>query len=659
MSYLPEDTDIRDLVDEVNVADRLDEDCLKSIGHDVVDCFKMDEESRTKWLDRYVKSLKIAMQVQEEKTYPWPKASNVKFPEMTLASITFHARAYPMLVPSKDLVNVKTIGPDTLGFKRRRAERIKTHMNYQFLDQIKEWEPEMDRLLLTLPITGTEFKKTYYNASLGRNTSCFVFAKDLVIDYYAKSLATAERKTEILSMSLNEIQEKVNAGVFTDPDFNEGSPRDDKTTQVSDQVQGKSRPATNKYAPRMVLECHCYWDLDGDGYNEPYIITVDKESEKVLRIVARFEKDNVEVKNGKVIKITPEEYYTKYEFIPSPDGGFYGIGFGNLIGPINEAISSIINQLIDAGSLSNLQSGFITRSFKQKGGTLSFEPGEWKLVPASMQDLREGIYPLPVREPSNVLFQLLGLLIDVGQKITSTTDILVGENPGQNQKATTTQAVVENGMRVFTAIYKRLRYSMSCEIERMYDLNRRYLDEKEYFSIVDPEGQDAQNGKIMRVDYEDESMDVVPTADPNAVSPMQKLMRAQALLEVAGRVPGINMVNVLKRYYDALEIENPEEVLPDPKVMNQPPMEAMLKDRELSIEEQNVQGTLLLKEREVKRKELEALAKVRQGDEKLDLEHVESHREHLRETARIMSDHSLGERKVEADKQKAKQGTSS
>jgi chaperonin GroES len=646
MTKLPEGTNLKDLIDVDNIADMLDEDCLNTIGAQVVTDYEADEQSRAPWVKRYESALKLAMQVKEDKTFPWRGAANVKFPAMTLAAITFHARAYPSLVPSKELVNVKTVGRDFLGMKKRRAERIKIHMNYQFLDQMEEWDEEMDRLLITLPITGTEFKKVYYSEDLGRNVSRHVFAKDLVVNYYTTSLAKSSCITEILPpMSMNEIKEMINMGLYRECDFSNAVPRDDKITKTSDKIQGLEKPPQNDNTPRVILEQHTWYDLDGDGYKEPYICTVDKDTRKVLRIVARFQAENIKKANGTIAKIIPDNYYVKYSFIPSPDGGFYDIGFGHLIGPLNEAVNTILNQLIDAGTQASVNSGFIAKSFRPKGGNMEFQLGEWKFVNATMQDMRNGILPLPSKEPSSVLFQLLGMLIEVTQKVTSTTDMMVGENPGQNQKATTTMQVVENGMRVFTAIYKRLRRSLSHEIVRVYDLNRLYLDDVEYFTVVDPDTQDQEQLKAMQSDYEDKSIDVLPTADPNAVSQYQKAAQADFLLKMIAL--GAPAREVLKRAYEAFEIDNFEPLLP-PEQTQQPPIEMMLKDREISVNEENNKEKNAIAAREVQRKELETLANIRQGDEKLDLDHLDSHKASALKAVEIGSRHAIEEKKVDA-----------
>jgi len=606
---LDERISLEDAVKSDNIAKMLDEDDLVKIGNEVVDGYDADEQSRSEWLDRYEHSIKLATQVVEAKSYPWPKASNVKYPLMTLACLQFHARAYPALIPSKEIVRISTAGKDFLGIKARRALRVSSHMNYQVLTQMEDWEENMDRLLITLPITGTEFKKTYFDSVLGRNVSKHVFAKDLVVNYWAKSLETAFRKTEIMELTRNELEERVRADVYLPMGNSAPDARQDVTTETSDAAQGERRPQEDSSTPFTILECHTYYDMDYDGYAEPYIITVEKSTRKVLRIVARFQKDNIKKKDGKVIKIKADEYYTKYSFIPSPDGGFYDMGFGTLIGPLNHAVNSIINQLVDAGTLSNLQSGFITKNFRHKGGNLQFEPGEWKTVNAMGADIKAGLYPLPVREPSGVLFNLLGMLIESGQRVTSTTEMMVGENPGQNQKATTTQTVQENGMRVFTAIYKRLRRALGIEFKKLYSLNALYLDRKEYYRVIDPQEDDMQEMSIYRSDYEDETLDIHPTADPNAVSQTTKIMQAQSIMQVLQL--GVPPRKALERYFKALEIENFEELMPPEGAEQQPPPEIILKMQEAKRKEFETMHNAEIKEREQDRKEIETGIKER------------------------------------------------
>lgn len=578
--------DIDFLVQSMNIADELDDDVLQKIGHAVVEGYREDEQSREAWRTRYDAALKLAAQVVEAKNTPWANASNVKYPLLTTASVQFSARAYPALVPGTDVVRCRTTGEDPAGLKADRAQRVGKHMSYQVLDEMEEWEEDMDRLLIMLPVTGTEFKKTYFDANLGRNVSRHVLARDLIVNYWAKSLETAQRKTEVIELSKNEVKERQLKGIFHDIDFGQtDSPRD----TVKDRVQGTSPPQNSDTNPYRFLECHCFWDLDGDGYDEPYVITVHETSNKVARIVARFDADGVESTieedeegnpRTKVLGIRPVEYYTKFSFIPSIDGGFYDFGFGHLLGPINEAVNTTINQLVDSGTLAVMQSGFLARGIKIRGGNHSFKIGEWKSVDSTMDDLRKGIFPLQFKEPSQTLFQLLGMLIESGEKLASVTDMLLGENPGQNQPATTTMAVIEQGLKVFTAIYKRQYRSLKSEYRKLYRLNRLYLKDEAYFRVIDP-GQETI-AKIGNGDYQGDPTDIQPFADPNVVSETQRLVKAQALIEALQNGSPADPLESWRRYYEAMQVPAIDKLLP--KEMPPPPVDPKVEVARMRLE---------------------------------------------------------------------------
>ena len=324
-------------------------------------------------------------------------------------------------------------------------------------------------------------------------------------------------------------------------------------------------------SPFTFLEQCCYWDLDGDGYKEPYIVTVDYGSREVARIVARFRDTDVKYSaKGNIYKINPWDFYTKFSFIPSPDGSFYDIGFGIVLGPINNSVNSLINQLLDAGTLSNLQSGFISKGIRMKGGSVNFTPGEWKYTNTVGEDLKSGIFPLPVREPSQTLFSLLSMMVSVGDKVASVPEIMTGDIPGQNTKATVALAAIEQGMKVFNAVYKRIHRSLSKEYKKLFKLNSIYLDPKEYFTILD-EGQE-QGTEIAKIDYSLEDVDVVPTSDPNVATEQQKL----AKLEVIGQLLQLGTINpqeYTKRLLEATEQPNIPALMDVPPPQPDPAME--------------------------------------------------------------------------------------
>lgn len=547
-----------DILFSENLVDKLEEDSLNSICRDVIQGYEEDLRSRSDWADRQEEYMKLAMQVAEDKTFPWKGAANVKFPLLTTAAMQFSARAYPALVPGVNLVRGKITGFDRTGEKMNKAERIGRHMSYQLIEEMTGWEEDMDKLCVSIPITGTMFKKTYYNPSTGVNCSELVYPNDLVVDYWAKSLESAYRISHRLYLTENDIQERIRTGLYYDwGDLDAGV---DTETEVRDELTGIRRPGVG-YEPHEVVEQHTYLDLDGDGYQEPYIITVHLASEKVLRIVARFDEDGVYEKEGEIFKIEPIHYFTKFGFIPNPDGGFYDIGFGQLLTPINETINTLINQLLDSGSIANRAGGFISKGIRMKGGEHAFNPFEWKFVNSTGDDLRKGIFPLPVREPSNVLFTLLGTIVDSGEKMVAVTDMLLGQNPGQNQPATTSMAVIEQGLKVFTSIYKRLHRSLKQEYKKLFSLNSKYLPEEVYFRVLD-EGQE-QTQNIARSDYDVSTADVQPYADPNIASDTMKMVKAQGLLELLP-LGTLNPLEVTKRVLLAQDQPNIEGLIIQP-----------------------------------------------------------------------------------------------
>lgn len=563
--------DLNTILDTTNLAEVLDDDELASIGQQAVQDFEQDVASRGQWEEKMASAMDLALQVAETKDFPWPNASNVKFPLITIAALQFSARAYPALISDTNVVKVRIYGQSSPE-KTERARRVQEHMSYQLYEEDEEWEEEMDRLLITVPIVGCSFKKTYFDAALKRNRSVHVLASDFVVDYWTKSLSTCGRATHRYWLRPNIVVEHQRSGFYRDVPLGEAQRHTSIAQQHKDQSQGLVPPTTQK-VDREILEQHGYLDLDDDGYEEPYIVTVDRSSAKVLRIVKRFEPEAVQITNDRVSRIVANEHFTKYGFIPSPDGGFYDLGFGALMGPLNNSIDTTINQLIDAGTLSNLQGGFLGRGIKIRRGESRFKPGEWKNVNMTGDDVRKNILPLPVREPSQVLFSLLGLLIEYAERISSVSDIMAGQNPGQNQPATTSMAVLEQGMKVFTGIFKRIHRCLRDEFRKQYRMNQIFMDNEMEFSYQD------QVRKIFRADYSD-PFEIKPASDPNMVSDTQKAMQAEALAQRAMQVPGYNRYQVELRYLEALRIEDVEQVFPNPEGENaipSPPNVDMLK----------------------------------------------------------------------------------
>lgn len=598
------------ILDSVNIAADLSDEQLITIGDQVVNGFESDLESRRPWEEDLKNWTDLALQIATTKTYPWPNAANIKYPLLATAAMQFAARAYPTLVPSNGkVVKCKVIGYDQDGQKIARAERISTHMSYQVMEQMEGWEEDMDKLLITLPIAGTCFKKTYWDSGKQQNCSKLVLPKTLVVNYYSKCLEDAERITEILHLTKRAVKERQNRKVFLDVELNAPSgDLDEKLTSVNKAFQRSGED--DDTTPYVILEQHTYLDLDEDGYSEPYIITVELNSKKVLRIVPRFMEEDVEVdEKSKVVSIEAIQYYTKYGFIPNPDGGFYDIGFGRLLGPLNNSANTIINQLVDAGSLSNLQAGFIGKGLKIKMGESRFQPGEWKAVNAIGDDLKKQIFPLPVREPSQVLFNLLDLLLKSGKELASVAEIFVGKMPGQNTPATTTMATIEQGMKVFTAVYKRVYRSLTSEFRKIYKLNRVYMNPEEYISVLDQ--------PIEQSDYMSSEDDIIPGADPTAVSSQEKQQKVQALMQLL-QLGTIDPMAVTQLYLEAHEIPDPQKYLRQPQPQPDPKQQEL--QMKAQLEQQKAQREMMMAseklkmEQMTKQQELAHKAKMQQMD---------------------------------------------
>jgi chaperonin GroES len=579
------------IVKSPNLTSELSENDLRTIGEAVWAEWELDKESRYEWEEKTSQAMKLALQIVEEKTFPWENASNVKFPIVTIAALQYQSRAYPALIPGSSVVKAHVFGEDPDGTKAARANRVSSYMSFQLLEEDESWEKNMDEVLISQAIVGCAFKKSYFDPNLGHNVSEHILAKDLYIPYFAKSLEKASRITQVLYMSKNDLINKVRSGVFDELKTEVTSLVD--TSQIlevtSQESQGLIPTAQDPAAPREILEQHRYLDLDGDGYEEPYIVTVDKETKQVLRIVARFTSNKVK-KNSKneILSITPTHYYTKFTFIPSPDGGIYDLGFGVLLGPLNESINTILNQLVDAGTLANTAGGFLGRGVKFRSGDNSFRPFEWKRVDSTGDDIRKGVFPLPVREPSLVLFQLLGLLIDYGERIGMATDPMVGVNPGQNTPAETSRNMIAEGGRVFGAVFKRTYRSLKEEFRKLYNLNYIYLNDTTFYNSINTNSV----GTILREDFLEDDKTVVPAADPNMVSKDQKIMQAQLLKASAAATPGMyNMYAVEKKLLEAMEIEDIESVLPDPAGPNaipaQPDTKVVIET--MKVEQKNMQ----------------------------------------------------------------------
>lgn len=586
-----------------NLVDHMDDEDAKKIGEMIRQNYVNDKQSRAEWEDRYADAEKLVMQLAEEKTFPWAGCSNVRFPLLTIAALQYHARAYPALVRGTQPVNCRIIGEDPQGTKAQRAKRVSQHMSFQIMEEDSQWEDATDKALIVQAIMGCAFKKTFDSSSLHHVRSELVMPKDLVIPYHAKSLELAPRLTHTIGLSQDEIEERIRRGLFTRPKNEDASsdsdipmPREQMPLgiigEAENDINGIHPNATDEDTPMLFLEQHLWLDLDGDGLREPYIGFVRYDDSVLYRLVARFEKDKVERnEQGEIVRIEPEQYFTKYEFIPAPDGSIYGMGFGMLLGATNHAIDSLINQLIDAGVMATLGGGFLARGVRVRGGEYSFRPQEWKRTESNAADLKNGIVSLPTKDPSPVLLQLLNLLIDWGSRIGMATDAATGQNPGQNQKVGTTEAVIEQGEKVFNGIYKRTYRAMKKEFRLIYRLNYLAKPASGKFDYADESGQ---GGFARWTDYFETNKAVVPSADPTIASKEKLLARDMQVFQLSGSIPGFNRYAVTRRVLDDLEIPNIDEIFPKPGTPGatppSPPPPVQVAQIKASIEQAKLQS---------------------------------------------------------------------
>jgi len=566
-----------------NIASTLNDDFLIKLGKDVVELTQEDDSTRELWLKRSKTSMDHALQVSETKNTPWPNASNVKYPLLTIASLQFNARSYPAIIQGHKVVGAQKTGSDKNGEKTEQGKRVADFMNWQLLEQDETWEENLDKILLALPIEGCEFKKAYFDPGRGHNVSEWVRPIDLIVSNKTKDLASCPRITHRIWMTPRDIIERQRMGVWLDTDLNISSDDEDKETD------------------QEFYEQHTFLDLDKDEYKEPYSITVHVESGTVVRIKADFMPEDITIRHKekvvkledllfkqgieldslagsltsvKIVKIERFRYFTKYSFIPSPDGSFYDLGFGQIVSALNDSIDTNINQLNDAGTLANNQTGFIRDGFEvnNKRGDIRLKMGEFVRVkvPAG-QAIRDNILSMQYPGPSPVLFNLLGLLIQGVKDITSVQDILTGgQTP--NETATTTLTRVEQGLKVFTAIYKRIHRSLKQELKVLYRLNSIFLDPETYFRVLDTK----EEGVVSLSDFRNDSTDIQPVGDPSISTLTEKVAKAQLVREESRMNPIINQEVATRRFLEAIDIPNIDELIIPPEERQDPPDPKMI-----------------------------------------------------------------------------------
>ena len=567
-----ENLNISDFIGKQNITDQIDGRLLEDIGFECVHNFEIDENDFQSRKERITDLYKLALQAIEEKNYPFPKASNVKVPILTKAAISFASMALPAIIQDDKIAKGRPIGNDSgteaiqdadgkplldeksgepvkkgAGDKQKKADRIATFLSYQTLEKMESWEDEMDKLLHIIPIVGIAYKKVYYSPIERMNISKLVLPQYLIINIDAENVYKAERVSELFELKPCEIEEHIRAGLFKDFQYETSQETLDDNYNDSD---GGNEATHDETAPHVFIEMHTRLDLDEDGYSEPYVVFIHKDTKTIVRILPRFEEEDVRRDGEEIIRITPQNYFVEYPFIPDPEGSPYAIGFGQLLQHLNVSINTSINQMIDQGHRYTMGGGFIGQGPKIKGGELTFRPGEWKRIQSSGMSMREAIVNLPMPEPSQVLFLLMQYLTDGAEDIAMMAKAMSGDVPA-NVPATTMLAIIEQAMQPFKAVIKRVHRSLKKELKRLFYLNKLYLDEQEYMDVLDDPNAsiDDFNGT-----------DVVPVSDPDIINNVQALVRAQALLDLKDD-PLIDGVELRKRVLKTMNIKNVDDLV--------------------------------------------------------------------------------------------------
>ena len=538
-----------------NLAELLPEDILSPIGLNMRSDYAEYKTSRKEWEQAYVEGLDLLGFKYNNRAEPFQGASGATHPVLAEAVTQFQAGAYKELLPSEGPVRSQILGKVDQA-KEQQAQRVKDFMNYQIMEKMEEYEPEFDQMLFYLPLSGSAFKKVYYDDLLRRAVSKFVPADDLVVPYTATSLDDAEAIIHVIKMSENDLRKQQVGGFYTDLELQLPSKMEDKVTDKERELEGTKATGRQENIYTL-LECHVNLDLEGfedvgennepTGIKLPYIVTIEEGSGKVLSIRRNFAADDP-TKN----KI---QYFVHFKFLPGL--GFYGLGLIHMIGGLSRTATAALRQLLDAGTLSNLPAGFKQRGVRVRDEASPIQPGEFKDVDAPGGNLRDAFYPLPYKEPSQTLLQLMGIVVQAGQRFASIADMQVGD--GNQQAAVgTTVALLERGSRVMSAIHKRLYSGLRKEFKLLSNVFKSYLPPEYPYDVV------GAQRVIKQTDFDDR-VDILPVADPNIFSMTQRISLAQTELQLATSNPQIHNLNqVYRNMYQALGVKDIDQILPPP-----------------------------------------------------------------------------------------------
>ena len=553
-------TDLSETIDQTNIpfnanlADYLSDTQLKQISNSCVASYESDYDSRKDWHDTYVKGLDMLGFKYEDRSQPFEGASGVVHPLLSESVTQFQAQAYKELLPPGGPVNTEIVGEITPEVEQQ-SKRVKDYMNYEITHVMKEYDPDMDQLLFYLPLAGSAFKKVYYDSLLQRAVSKFVAGEDCVVNYMASSLEDAQRITHVIKTSDNDLRKQQVQGFYRDVELVTGSVSSvNEVREKVNELEGLQNTLSEDDNEHVLLEMHVEADIPGfedpNGVKLPYIITIDQFSEEVLSIRRNYDE-------GDALK-AKKQYFVHYKFLPGL--GFYGFGLIHMLGGLSRTATSVLRQLIDAGTLANLPAGFKARGMRVRDHDQPLQPGEFRDVDVTGTSIKESLLPLPYKEPSATLFQLLGFAVDAGKSFAAIADMKMGEGNEQNPVGTTL-ALLERGTKVMSAIHKRLYYAQREEFQLLARCFQMYTPPEYPYQVV---GGDRA---IKQSDFDDR-VDILPVSDPNIFSMSQRIMLAQQQLQLANAAPQLhNIREAYRRMYMAMGVDNVDAILkPDPEL---------------------------------------------------------------------------------------------
>jgi len=537
-----------------NLAEQMDEKELGALASEMLEMYREDKESRSEWEKTYSDGLGLLGMDNDERSQPFQGASGVYHPLLSEAVAQFQSSAYKELLPAGGPVSTRVVGKVTPE-RAEQADRVKEFMNYQITEVMQEYDPELDQMLFYLPLSGSSFKKVYYDENLNRAVSKFISSEHLVVPYETTDLKSATRITHIIQMNTNDVRKLQQSGFYRDVELVPGPLPDTPITEKIDRLEGVEQTRYMTPDVMAILECHAFLDLGGfedldeegetTGIQFPYIVTFEEETSQILSIRRNWEEEDP-LKERK-------QYFVHYKFLPGL--GFYGFGLIHMIGGLCKSATSLLRQLIDAGTLANLPAGFKARGLRVRNDDQPLQPGEWRDVDAPGGALRDALLPLPYKEPSNTLLQLLGVLVDSGRRFAAITEMQTGDMT-EAMPVGTTVALLEKGMQVMSAIHKRLHYAQKIEFRLLAITFAEYLPEEYPYEITGGE-------RLVKVTDFSDQIDILPHSDPNIFSMAQRVMMAQTQLQLATSAPQIHdLREAYFRMYKALGVQNIDDILP-------------------------------------------------------------------------------------------------